>query len=221
MNPRLENETDPCTDLGYPTIDLQLALDRLFGDLQLLTKIIGDFILRYESFTENFLNLIQRKRFNDAVRMVHSLKGVCANLGFMDLEIASEKLETSLKYNEQESMESSLQEVRRVLREKICSLKDWLESRENPHKEEPQKVSPEIKRTLAILEASLQKNSDLSLHLYKQVVFESFPPELHPAWKRLGDYLQAGDFLSARWVFESIFNSLQVVEKVPGGMARS
>jgi len=90
-----------------PGIDLENTLIRVGGNYELIAKLLTDFYLKYKSTGQTICTLAAKYRsenYDDEVRaeilmMIHTIKGISANLGATELCSASRKLEAAFKNN--------------------------------------------------------------------------------------------------------------------------
>jgi HPt (histidine-containing phosphotransfer) domain-containing protein len=80
--------------------DSDSVMERLGGNRELLTKLLGKFHANYLNTRAELFDLLDRGEHDDAYRLVHSLKGVSANLGFGKLYRLSISLEGRMKGGE-------------------------------------------------------------------------------------------------------------------------
>ena len=76
-----------------PGLDMEAALKRLGGDRKLYLKLLGTFITGYGETPAQLLQEVRPGRWEEALRLVHSMKGVAGTLGGTDLEAAAAELE--------------------------------------------------------------------------------------------------------------------------------
>lgn len=74
-------------------IHLEEALERLGNSEMLYHKLTDGFISKYEHVTDEYVRLTAKKDWEEARRLAHSLKGLCANIGANDLSSISKELE--------------------------------------------------------------------------------------------------------------------------------
>lgn len=85
----------------YPFIeDLDDVLERLGGSEALLSKLLAKFGSTYRNSGAELVRLLEEAQQEDAYRLVHSIKGVSANLGIGVLYQAAIELETHMKAGE-------------------------------------------------------------------------------------------------------------------------
>lgn len=82
----------------YAFIDnVEEVLERLGGNTALLDKLLGKFIETYADTGKRLDSFLREALFEEAHRLVHSVKGVSGNLGFARLYESSLVLEQLLK----------------------------------------------------------------------------------------------------------------------------
>ena len=95
----LKNETDKLEKLFIPDIsgiNVKLGLSRVQGNKALYIKLLQSFMKNNINFKNNLSLALGESRIEDAVRIVHTLKGVGGNLGMEELFSMSEVFEKFL-----------------------------------------------------------------------------------------------------------------------------
>ena len=82
------------------------VMERLGGNEQMLIRLLQKFRTTYIQSRTTFTELIEGGIIEEAYRMVHSLKGVSANLGLNRVYQSSIILEQKMKLQEYESMQT-------------------------------------------------------------------------------------------------------------------
>lgn len=77
--------------------DLNFGLNQLSGNRELLFKLLDKFILEYQSAPERLNAQFNEGAWQDATVLVHTLKGVAGNLGFVALHQQSKVIEQHLR----------------------------------------------------------------------------------------------------------------------------
>ncbi|MCK5735126.1 MAG: response regulator, partial [Spirochaetaceae bacterium] len=81
-------------------IDVEDALERLGGNEELLRDLYLNFVIEYEPFVSELKSKLNLDEPEEARRMVHTMKGVTGNLGFMELHEITVNFEKKIKNNE-------------------------------------------------------------------------------------------------------------------------
>ncbi|MEO5347710.1 MAG: ATP-binding protein [Magnetococcus sp. YQC-9] len=105
-----------------PGIDLPDALDRVNGHQQLLKELLVSFPEHYAGIWQNIRERLSDPDHTDleqSWRLVHSVKGVAANLSAHRLKNAAQALEWAVKENQRESWPSLLQQFDRAMEQLI------------------------------------------------------------------------------------------------------
>ncbi len=107
----------PVTELPeeLPGIDLRLAMRRLGGNKQLFLQLLGAFARSARTDLGSIHQAISEGRWDEAGRLVHTLKGVVGNLSATRLHQAVMALEQRLKG--QENLEEGLSALDRAMEE--------------------------------------------------------------------------------------------------------
>lgn len=85
------------TQADEPVLDLVKGLRRLDGDLALQQRLLLGFVERHHDIVERLDALLIEKNTTEAVDLIHTLKGIAANLGAVALAEASRSLIEELR----------------------------------------------------------------------------------------------------------------------------
>ena len=85
---------------GDPVLDLVRGLHRLDGDAALQQRLLVSFLERHVHFTDELGTLLAAQRTEEAMDLVHSLKGIAGNLGAMALAQACARLIDEMRAHE-------------------------------------------------------------------------------------------------------------------------
>ncbi len=77
-------------------LDVQAGLNYLNRNEKLYFSLLEKFAVRAKTIEQDIRELIAEEKFEDAMREVHSIKGVAASLGARDFSTIAEKLEAAL-----------------------------------------------------------------------------------------------------------------------------
>lgn len=80
--------------------DIATVMERLGGNRDLLVKLLGKFHGNYLDTRAELIGKLERGERDESYRLVHSIKGVSANLGFGKLYRLAISLETRMKAGE-------------------------------------------------------------------------------------------------------------------------
>ncbi|ABD69497.1 multi-sensor hybrid histidine kinase [Rhodoferax ferrireducens T118] len=89
--------TTPTIQAGEPVLDLVKGLRRLDGDRALQQRLLLGFVERHHDIVGRLDALLAEKNTTEAVDLIHTLKGVAANLGAVALAEASRRLIEELR----------------------------------------------------------------------------------------------------------------------------
>ncbi len=100
----------PAALLKLKSIDTRAGLARMAGDVDLYVKILKDFSENYDGMARKLPGYIQHDR-NKARRVVHTIKGLSANIGARDLHDRSVLFEDGLCLAQFDPFKTALQQV--------------------------------------------------------------------------------------------------------------
>ena len=167
---------------ALPGIDVSGALKRVGGNTQLYKKMLTKFRQTYSDTSNELTNLIANKKYEDAILLAHSIKGLSGNLGITDLFSAAEQLE---KYLRADSDSAELQTLLANFTEKLhtcieiiknANIEEVVEPPKQNLNADAQNIDPEKVNMLRKLLASSDANAQA---LFETLIpeFEKFVPE--------------------------------------------
>ncbi len=113
--------------IGLPSIDVQWSLRRLGGNMNLLSKLLKEFVEDYVAADEKVNDAISSHDFERAQRLVHTIQGVSGSIGAKKLYAASADIEVVLKNKAIPS--KKINEVfQNAFKEVMDGLNNWLKS---------------------------------------------------------------------------------------------
>jgi PAS domain S-box-containing protein len=109
-----ENEDQPSIGLEsilIPNLNINVALDRMAGDERLLLKLLKRFAQTQLDFTSRLHKALDNGNIDEATREVHSLKGLCGNIGAVNLFTQLQTLEKQLMHREEKPTDTLIQTI--------------------------------------------------------------------------------------------------------------
>jgi len=120
----VEEKENDAYDLNFESIDVHNGLSHMMEDRTLYEKILKDFASEYESKGDEIASII-KEQHSDAKRIVHTIKGLSANIGAHALHVSAVRLEEHML---QEDVTPFIQALSRVVSEiKASRLYDVVE----------------------------------------------------------------------------------------------
>ncbi|HBO44522.1 MAG TPA: diguanylate cyclase, partial [Planctomycetaceae bacterium] len=101
-------EPSPRVVADLPGIDLAAGLRRVAGNEALHRKLLLDFHRDFAASVDSLRTAINESRTADAERQAHTLKGVAGAIGAMDLHRAADELDSALRQDDMERVETLL-----------------------------------------------------------------------------------------------------------------
>jgi two-component system, sensor histidine kinase and response regulator len=140
-----------------PGLNIDEGLERVGGQWSSYLKILKKFRGNQDSFADDLKIFLDDSKFEDAIRMAHTLKGVTGNLGAMELFELSHALELKLKDENPDLDEIRLQvdEISRSLNQLFRDI-DSLNQEENVLDAKSVEDSKDILNKITELESYLQ-----------------------------------------------------------------
>ena len=107
---------------SLPGIDVADGLRRLRGKVAAYRRILGHFASQYTGYAEEMTALLGASDWPAALRLAHSLKGVAANIGAIELSAAAAALEQQCRSEDMDAAQACLQVVAGALHEVMTGL---------------------------------------------------------------------------------------------------
>lgn len=98
-----------------PPFDIKAALSRINNNSQLLRKLLTMFVDIYGATVPTLRRHFAEGKYDDAVRLVHSLKGTAGILEAAELVAAASVIEHALKAGRTADAESHINDLERAL----------------------------------------------------------------------------------------------------------
>lgn len=121
-----EGPSQACTNETFaalPGIDWESALERCGGDEALLNSLFLEFAQSFRNIPAGISAARERGDFAEALRLVHSTKGVAGTLGAIEVHRAAEDLEHAVKRHDEEDYQLLIDHFGRML----CVLLDAID----------------------------------------------------------------------------------------------
>ena len=83
-----------------PLIDMEFGITQLSGNRDLYITLLGKFSDEYRELNDKLQAMMARSEFDSAYTLMHTLKGVSANLGLTALHHASKQVEIAIRGNQ-------------------------------------------------------------------------------------------------------------------------
>ncbi|MBF0546372.1 MAG: response regulator [Candidatus Riflebacteria bacterium] len=178
MQPRLSEGQPIPGKIGFSSIlnviDLEEALSRVRGDTQLFRKILLEYRKSYGGTTQNLQNLLEKNDFAEALRILHSFKGITGNISATAVFQTINELEKILKNPEKPDYKEVFKKMEKQLEDVI----DAIGRLEDPTVEEPKlpkKKTEEIDKNLVSglfseFSLALRKNSFSAKKFVEEII---------------------------------------------------
>ena len=108
------------------SINVEEGLKRINGNVSLYLKLLNKFKESYSNFDENILVLVETGKMEEAKREIHTVKGVAATLGALELNRLSKELESITKSDNIDN--SSLSSLIKSIQSEINSINTQINS---------------------------------------------------------------------------------------------
>ena len=196
-------------------IDVNDGLKRVADNEKLYYKILIQFKDSNSNFIDEFYNLIESNKIEDAVRMGHTLKGVAGNIGAKNLQDAAKSLEEDVKSNKPTTanLKKVTNSVKKELTLVLKSIKKFEKSIKTVKKDDPVKHIEDKKEIIKIvleLKSQLEENNvsaSESLDSLNNAIGSSVKKE---TIIKLGKAVSEYDFDKARKIVNVILKDLSI-----------
>lgn len=111
-------------------VDYTDALERVGNDKELYVELLLDFIQNYSDSAKEYIASIKDKKNDDALRIIHTVKGLTGTLGAKKLAEISKKLEQYIKDRNSEGIKKIHPVFASELREIVAEMSAFVESGE-------------------------------------------------------------------------------------------
>jgi HPt (histidine-containing phosphotransfer) domain-containing protein len=105
-----------------PGLDTVALLDRLNGNGALLLRLLGEFARKHGGAAERIRESLARNRKEEALRAVHSLKGVSGNMCALEVFEASKEVEAALRGGTHNGVEALLAKLDAAMRPLVAAI---------------------------------------------------------------------------------------------------
>ncbi|WP_189403275.1 Hpt domain-containing protein [Alteromonas halophila] len=83
-----------------PLIDTDFGISQLSGNRDLYITLLGKFSDEYRDLNDRLQEMMDQQAYDSAFTLLHTLKGVSANLGLTALQHASKQVELAIRGNQ-------------------------------------------------------------------------------------------------------------------------
>ncbi|MBC3889544.1 response regulator [Acetobacterium paludosum] len=123
---------DQESDIRISGLDIELGLGRVMGKKKSYMNLLRKFVSGQKNVPDDIKKAISNGDFNTAERLVHTLKGVTANIGAMEINKNAEILETAIREEPaSEALKPLIQNIDLPLKKMITALINQLSEKEN------------------------------------------------------------------------------------------
>jgi CheY-like chemotaxis protein len=171
--------------ISLPGVEIQRALARLGGNERIMRDMLLAFRKKYTTAQEDLQQLLEKGEVSDAVRMVHTIKGLAGSIGAESLQTACRTLESALK---SDTPDMGLDRENLPWQDFIHSLHQVIESTQSIEQiqdaaaSEPPHLGldPErLRHRLTVLDQMLQENNFEAADTIKQIQQETGKSQAH------------------------------------------
>jgi len=114
--------------LELPGFDLAWGLNRVGGKQSLYTRLLHNFLQGHHQNIDELKSLLKAGEIKKASRLIHTLRGVAANLGAKELEALSAQLEQDILAGRLDCQSSTFRQTESVFEKVMSGLREWVKS---------------------------------------------------------------------------------------------
>jgi len=156
-----------------PGFDLAWGLNRVGGKQSLYTRLMRNFLQDHHQNLDELKSLLQDGEIKKASRLIHTLRGVAANLGARELEALSAQLEQDILAGSLDYQSSTFRQTESVFEKVMCGLRKWVKSLPNDKGNDSVLAAHHDKETLlAKFEEFLSQGDPQAQDLLEQLSLE-------------------------------------------------
>ncbi len=153
-----------------PPFDLPAALVRTNGNPRLLRKLLLNFHENYGNAVVELQRLLDEKRYEEAQRLTHSLRGVAGTLEARELAMAATSVELALKGGKFEEMSLLVDLLERTLTPAVDATRTLIRINSAPHPHASPRLEHEaLSVNLAELRCLIVGNNMKARKLFSQI----------------------------------------------------
>ena len=198
-----------------PSIHVDRALSGLSGNSRLFREILSKFLQNYEGFGEEFERCLKRKDHETAERMLHTLKGVSAQIGAQRVHKLTERAESALREESvpEEGHGAQLIEALEATRREIREFLSRQEEEETPKKIGNLPPLEERREQLNALISALENYDARAEDIYSEMIIWLESPPWGEKAQLLENALKKYDFDKASEICRSVLSQMETEGK--------
>ncbi|MGL1894181.1 MAG: response regulator [Spirochaetaceae bacterium] len=194
-------------------INMPEAIARVSNNKDLFYRLLLDFSKTYLNITDEMNTLLKEEKLEEAIRLIHSFRGVCANLSVIDLQKIATSIEVGLKDGKDMSTEiESIKEPMTVTSEEINQKLEKDDKNINTNDIDSKEKLPKklLLENLSQIDESLKKRKPKpALEALTNLTTYYIDPVLLTQLNKLHDFISKYNMKGAIVELESILVSLK------------
>ena len=185
------------------SLNMKSGLAQVMNDPALYMDLLMSFEKNYRSWPEDILSALKVGDLEQCRHLVHTLKGVCGNLGMEKLFSLSVRMELCIRGNEIDSVRQLLSEIEEETGVVCDFLSDWLEQNREKHKQSQEPAvhldtfDYNIDDLTEVLFVSLKNNSSKALKQIQLLRSQLKDEDTH-TFNKIEQHAKELDFDTAR-----------------------
>lgn len=182
-----------------PGLSVDAALHRLGHNQALYHKLLLRFCQTQQDVMAQLACLLENCQQEDAVRLIHSFKGLAGNIGARELSELAGSLETALRFTDHPQIQQLQQTLTPLLQQQISAIRQALDAMQQPQQLCSQADSAVLTQSSAALSSQQPQQLQQLLQQLQQLLQEadgSAADYLLPHLPTLGHYLNQAQLAS-------------------------
>jgi two-component system, sensor histidine kinase and response regulator len=209
--PAPSTDTPPQTVAGF---DYSAGLARVNGNHELYIKLLCNFYRDYQDSSLYIRQALDNGNTLSARQSCHTLKGVAANLGALNLAHSAARLENALKHANPPHLQSFLDALTHALNEFCTLIRPYTHTQQSTHNTTEINDIPQAQALLAQLIPLLAQNMADALNVVEQLHPLLHNSRLHAEFKRLQEALVEFDDDAAAVAAQELTAQLQAMDNI-------
>ena len=188
-------------------INVLEGLTRIGGSTTSYLKLLRSFVNNNAQFKDNLVETMENKDWQKALRMAHTLKGVCGNIGAMQLFGLCSDLEAQLRkeHRDIELVDKYLEKTHIELQQIITAINQTLAQIKTPGPKKIQQAdASQLRRVVGKLKAAIEDDDTQAGEILTQLEGMVSDPDFVQIITEIRELIDVFDFEEALKLFEKI-----------------
>jgi HPt (histidine-containing phosphotransfer) domain-containing protein len=197
-----------------PGFDVVAALNRLNNNVACYRELLGDLCTNLDAALSAMRPLIRSGEIKEALIRLHSLKGMCANLGATALKRVFEKMEEVLSTSRESQYERLMTRMEQTIQQSLADIGATLQTEAPPALEPPPPEAASedlLAETMKLLAGLLDQKRLDAVDVFKRLESLPNPHASRPEFGKLATAMRRLDYENARKALTVLAASTNIV----------